>query len=382
MTLKNIANYENFYIDYQASLKESIAKMNKNGNGSVVLLNGKFPVAFLTQSDIINALGNKNDLTMQNTYEYATQNIVSVDENNPIEFAVKLFIKENIRRIVLINEKKEFAGVVLQERLFDYLGEDIYKFGLQQEIDKQIAKRLENEYMLMQHSKLATMGEMIGHIAHQWRQPLAELAGVFMNMDSAYEFDKLDKTYFKEKIKNGNELIKYMSHTIEDFRSFFVPNHEKENFELSSYIQSAINIIDATLTYHHIKLNIISPKEPVFVTGYPSEFSQVILNLLDNAKDILIEREIKNPHITIETKIENNIVQVSVEENAGGIDEEIIEKIFDIYFSTKVKKGGSGLGLYMSKLIMESKDMGKIGVDNSSNGARFTVIFNKLEGKK
>jgi len=382
MTLKNIANYENFYIDYQASLKESIAKMNKNGNGSVVLLNGKFPVAFLTQSDIINALGNKNDLTMQNTYEYATQNIVSVDENNPIEFAVKLFIKENIRRIVLINEKKEFAGVVLQERLFDYLGEDIYKFGLQQEIDKQIAKRLENEYMLMQHSKLATMGEMIGHIAHQWRQPLAELAGVFMNMDSAYEFDKLDKTYFKEKIKNGNELIKYMSHTIEDFRSFFVPNHEKENFELSSYIQSAINIIDATLTYHHIKLNIISPKEPVFVTGYPSEFSQVILNLLDNAKDILIEREIKNPHITIETKIENNIVQVSVEENAGGIDEEIIEKIFDIYFSTKVKKGGSGLGLYMSKLIMESKDMGKIGVDNSSNGARFTVIFNRLEGKK
>jgi len=382
MTLKNIANYENFYIDYQASLKESIAKMNKNGNGSVVLLNGKFPVAFLTQSDIINALGNKNDLTMQNTYEYATQNIVSVDENNPIEFAVKLFIKENIRRIVLINEKKEFAGVVLQERLFDYLGEDIYKFGLQQEIDKQIAKRLENEYMLMQHSKLATMGEMIGHIAHQWRQPLAELAGVFMNMDSAYEFDKLDKTYFKEKIKNGNELVKYMSHTIEDFRSFFVPNHEKENFELSSYIQSAINIIDATLTYHHIKLNIISPKEPVFVTGYPSEFSQVILNLLDNAKDILIEREIKNPHITIETKVENNIVQVSVEENAGGIDEEIIEKIFDIYFSTKVKKGGSGLGLYMSKLIMESKDMGKIGVDNSSNGARFTVIFNRLEGKK
>ena len=382
MTLKNIANYENFYIDYQASLKESIAKMNKNGNGSVVLLNDKFPVAFLTQSDIINALGNKNDLTMQNTYEYATQNIVSVDENNPIEFAVKLFIKENIRRIVLINEKKEFAGVVLQERLFDYLGEDIYKFGLQQEIDKQIAKRLENEYMLMQHSKLATMGEMIGHIAHQWRQPLAELAGVFMNMDSAYEFDKLDKTYFKEKIKNGNELVKYMSHTIEDFRSFFVPNHEKENFELSSYIQSAINIIDATLTYHHIKLNIISPKEPVFVTGYPSEFSQVILNLLDNAKDILIEREIKNPHITIETKVENNIVQVSVEENAGGIDEEIIEKIFDIYFSTKVKKGGSGLGLYMSKLIMESKDMGKIGVDNSSNGARFTVIFNRLEGKK
>ena len=377
MTLKNIANYKDFYIDYKASLKEAIAKMNKNGNGSVVLLNDKFPVAFLTQSDIINTLGDRDDLNMHNTYEYATQFIISVDENSPIEFAMKLFVKNNIRRIVLVNKQKEFAGVVLQEKLFEYLGEDIDKFGRQQEIEKQIAKRLENEYMLMQHSKLATMGEMIGHIAHQWRQPLAELAGVFMNMDSAYEFDELDKDYFKDKIKNGNQLVKYMSHTIEDFRNFFVPNHEKQKFELSTYIQSSINIIEATLTYHHIKLNMIAPKEPIFITAYPSEFSQVILNLLDNAKDILLEREIVNPQITIETKIVNELVQVSVQDNAGGIDEKIIDKIFDIYFSTKIEKGGSGLGLYMSKLIMESKKMGKIKVSNNSTGARFTIIFNK-----
>ena len=378
MTLKNIANYKNFYIDYKASLKEAISKMNKNGNGSVVLLNGKFPVAFLTQSDIINALGNKDNLNMLNTYEYATQLIISVDENSPIEFAMKLFIKKNIRRIVLINAKKEFSGVVLQEKLFEYIGEDIHKFGLQQEIDKQIAKRLENEYMLMQHSKLATMGEMIGHIAHQWRQPLSELAGVFMNMDSAYEFDELDKHYFKEKIKNGNQLVKYMSHTIEDFRNFFVPNHEKQKFELFDYISSAINIIDATLTYHHIKLNIVSPQRPIFITGYPSEFSQVILNLLDNAKDILIEREIKNPQITIRTKIKNKLVKVYIEDNAGGIDEKIIDKVFDIYFSTKIKKGGTGLGLYMSKLIMESKKMGHIKVSNSAHGAKFTITFHSM----
>jgi len=376
MTLKNIANYKDFYIDYKASLKEAIAKMNKNGNGSVVLLNGKFPVAFLTQSDIINTLGNRDDLNMHNTYEYATQLIISVDENSPIEFAMKLFVKNNIRRIVLVNKKKEFAGVVLQEKLFEYLGEDIDKFGRQQEIEKQITKRLENEYMLMQHSKLATMGEMIGHIAHQWRQPLSELAGVFMNMDSAYEFDELDKDYFKDKIKNGNQLVKYMSHTIEDFRNFFVPNHEKQKFELSAYIQSAMNIIEATLTYHHIKLKTIAPKEAIFITAYPSEFSQVVLNLLDNAKDILLERKIANPQITIETKIVNELVQVSVQDNAGGIDEKIIDKIFDIYFSTKVKKGGSGLGLYMSKLIMESKNMGHIKVSNNSKGAKFTITFN------
>ncbi len=373
MTLKDIAVYKDFFIDHQVPLKEAIAKMNKNGNGSVVLLNGRFPVAFLTQSDIINALANKSDLSMNNSYEYATQLIISVDESSPIEFGVKLFSEHNIRRIVLIDENKYFAGVVLQERLFDHMGEDIYKVGFQQEIDKQIAKRLENEYLLMQQSKLATMGEMIGHIAHQWRQPLAQLGGVFMNLDAAYEFNELDRAYFKDKLKDGNELIKYMSNTIEDFRNFFVPNCIQEKFELAKYIQSAVNIIQAAFTYHHIKLEIISPKEPLFISGYPSEFSQVILNLLDNAKDILIEREITDPKVIIETTLKDNSICISIKDNAGGIDEEVLDKIFDIYFSTKIDKGGSGLGLYMSKLIIENKGMGKISASNTKLGANFSI---------
>jgi len=263
----------------------------------------------------------------------------------------------------------------LQEQLFDYMGEDIYNIELQQEVDKQIEKRLENEYLLMQQSKLSTMGEMIGHIAHQWRQPLAQLGGVFMNLDSAYEFDELHKEYFKDKIKNGNELIKYMSNTIEDFRNFFVPNREKESFELAKYIQSAINIIAATLTYYHIELEIISPKDPIYIDGYPSEFSQVILNLLDNAKNILNERTVKYPKITIETKLDEEGIIISVKDNAGGIDEKIIDKIFDIYFSTKLKKGGSGLGLYISKLIVESKMKGQIYAKNETNGANIYILL-------
>ena len=178
-----------------------------------------------------------------------------------------------------------------------------------------------------------------------------------------------------EKVKNGNELIKYMSNTIEDFRSFFVPNHERERFELSKYIQSAVNIIEATLTYHHIKLEIIRPLEPIYIYGFPSEFSQVILNLLDNAKDILLERDIQNPKITIEIESKDSGVSVSIMDNGGGIDEEIIDNIFDIYFSTKIDKGGSGLGLYISKLIMESKGMGRIEVSNEEEGAKFNIIF-------
>jgi len=373
--LKEIAEYENFFIDYKASLKEAIQKMNLNGNGSVVLLHDEFPVAMLTQSDIISALGEKTDLNMD-IYHYATQTLVSVDESSPMEFAIKLFSEHNIRRVVLIDKKKHFTGVVLQERLFDYMGEDIYKVELEEEVEKQLEKRLEKEYLLMQHSKLATMGEMIGHIAHQWRQPLAQLGGIFMNLDAAYAHEDLTAEYLEKRIERGNELIKYMSQTIDDFRHFFEPNRTKKKFDVSEYIQNAIHIIEATLTYYKIELEVVHPKNPCIVEGYPSEFSQVILNLLDNAKDVLVERNIASPKIIIETKVLNDEVLVEISDNAGGIDELIIENIFDIYFSTKREKGGSGLGLYMSKLIIERKGMGKVSVQNAQKGALFTIVLN------
>ena len=374
-SLKEIALYTNFFIPYDAPLKEAIVKMNLNGNGSVVLLRDRFPVAMLTQSDIIKALGGrKTDLDM-NIYHYATQGLISVDENRPIEFAIKLFSEHNIRRIVLFDEKNRFSGVVLQERLFDYMGEDIYKVKLQDEVDKQLEKRLENEYLLMQQSKLATMGEMIGHIAHQWRQPLAQLGGIFMNLDAAYAHEDLTPDYLEKRIKKGNELIKYMSQTIDDFRHFFEPNKEEKRFSVEEYIQSAMNIIEASLTYYHIDLEVVPLDEEFFILGYGSEFSQVILNILDNAKDVLIERNIKNPKITIELTLEKNGVLVTIKDNAGGIDEKYINKIFDIYFSSKRDKGGSGLGLYMSKLIIENKGKGKLSVSNGVEGAVFSILL-------
>lgn len=370
--LKEIAEYDNFFIDYQASLKEAIAMMNRNGNGSVVLLNENFPVAILTQSDLINALSEKTELN-QDIYHYATQLVISVSNQSPLELAIKLFSEHNIRRIVLVDEHQHFAGVVLQERLFDYMGEEIYTIKLQNEVDKQLQKRLENEYLLMQQSKLATMGEMIGHIAHQWRQPLAQLGGIFMNLDAAYAHEDLTPEYLEKRIQKGNELIKYMSQTIDDFRHFFEPNSQKESFRVEAYIQSAVNIIQASLTYAGIELRLMCPKEPIYVMGYPSEFAQVILNLLDNAKDVLIEREVVFPKISIEIKVTDNRVMVMVGDNAGGIPLEIIDAIFDIYFTTKRKKGGSGLGLYMSKLIIERKGMGKLSVKNGEEGAIFSI---------
>jgi len=372
LSLKEIANYKNFFIEYNASLKDAIAKMNKNGNGSVVLVKNTIPVAMLTQSDIINALGDGRDF-LTNLYDYATKNLISVTDSSTIEVAIKLFTKHNIRRIVLTNNNGSFSGVVLQERLFDYIGEDIDRL----KIEKEVEKRLEREYFLMQQSKLATMGEMIGHIAHQWRQPLSELGGIFMNLDSAYEFGELDKNYLNNKVQDGNRLIKYMSNTIDDFRNFFIPDRNEEVFELFKYINSAINIIKATLVYYKIKLEINTPKEAVFILGYPSEFSQVILNLLNNAKDVLVERKIENPKITININLCDSKVVVCVEDNAGGVSKDIVDNIFDIYFSTKRDKGGTGLGLYMSKLIIETKLKGKIELNNTKDGAKFIITLNK-----
>jgi len=371
-SLKKIAEYTNFFIDYQSSLKDAITKMNLNGNGSVVLLRETFPVAILTQSDIINALAEKIDLN-QSIYHYATQLLISVDEDSPITFALKMFSEHNIRRIVLTDKNNHFSGVVLQEKLFGYLGEDIYKVKIHDHMNQELEKRLENEYLLMQQSKLATMGEMIGHIAHQWRQPLSQLGGIFMNLDAAYAHKELNLKTMNQHIQKGNELIKYMSQTIDDFRHFFEPNQDKKYFDVQKYIQNAINIIEASLTYNHIKIEVISESSIPLVLGYSSEFSQVILNLLDNAKDVCIERKIQNPKITIHIYKTDKNISISLADNAGGIASEYIDKIFDIYFSTKQAKGGSGLGLYMSKLILEKKGMGYINVENTKEGALFSI---------
>lgn len=251
------------------------------------------------------------------------------------------------------------------------------KTKLQNLIDNEIERRMDSEYLLMQQAKLATMGEMIGHIAHQWRQPLAQLGGIFMNLESAYVFDELDEKYLNQRVVHGNELLKYMSNTIEDFRNFFEPNRTKEVFDLSEYIQNAVNIINASLTYHHINLDFHKPLKTINTTGFPSEFSQVILNILANAQDVLVQENIKNPFIKIVLRETKDKVYIDIEDNGGGISLDVIDKVFDIYFTTKSKKEGTGLGLYISKLIIETKLSGEISVSNSDVGAVFTIELSK-----
>lgn len=247
---------------------------------------------------------------------------------------------------------------------------------LQEVIEKEIDKRLESEYLLMQQAKLATMGEMIGHIAHQWRQPLAKLGGIFMNIESAYSFDELTKEYLKNKLTAGNKLIKYMSTTIDDFRNFFEPATKEEVFNINEQIQNALNLLQASLIYRHIKIDFQSTKE-LFTIGYPSEFSQAVLNIIANAEDALVAREIENGVIVISLEEDEEFNIIKIKDNAGGIDKENLPQIFNSHFTTKHRKEGSGLGLYMSKLIIETKLKGKINAQNDKDGAIFTISLRK-----
>jgi len=244
--------------------------------------------------------------------------------------------------------------------------------NLEYKIQAEIDKRMEQEQILIQQSKLASMGEMIGNIAHQWRQPLSEISAIHMNMLATYEFNEFTKEYLEEKIDEADALTLYMTQTISDFQNFFRPEEAKKIFNVKQTCEKAYFIIKSSLKYHNIKLsmNVIDDAE---VNGYENEYSQVILNILNNAKDVLILRKIENPKIVIEIKSGKECHIVKIEDNAGGIEKEIIDRVFEPYFTTKHKSQGTGIGLYMSKNIIEANMNGFIGVKNTEKGACFTV---------
>ncbi|AII13999.1 putative two-component sensor histidine kinase [Campylobacter iguaniorum] len=252
--------------------------------------------------------------------------------------------------------------------------------NLENRVNTEINKRLEQEQLLIQQSKLAAMGEMIGNIAHQWRQPLAEISAIHMNIQVTFNFNEFDKKYLNDKIGELNRLTSYMSQTISDFQNFFKPRGKPELFSVACVCKDAINIIISSLKYHSINLN-LTILNNTFTVGYKNEYAQVILNVLSNAKDIIIERKIENPNINVEIKEDNEYSIVKISDNAGGIDDSIIDKIFDPYFTTRHKTKGTGIGLYMAKNIIERNMNGVISVKNIKNGALFTIKVPKKDQK-
>ena len=235
--------------------------------------------------------------------------------------------------------------------------------SLEERVNVQVESHREKDKMLIQQSKMAEMGDMLSMIAHQWRQPLNQMSYVLMNIDSAYEYKELTKEYLDEKIKEANEILEFMSTTIEDFRSYFRPDKEKEFVLVSDVVATAANFMKKSLDIDGVEVELHQDgRELTHI--YKNEFIQVLLNLIKNAKDVLVQNNVQNPKIMITSTSDAKKLVVEICDNGGGIDEAIMQEIFKPYFSTKDEKQGTGLGLYMSKMIIEEHIGGKLSVVN------------------
>ena len=264
-----------------------------------------------------------------------------------------------------------------QTKIDDFLQLECHTKELEKKIEEEVAKNREKDKLMFQQAKLASLGEMLGNISHQWRQPLMEINSLFLPIEAKITLNQpLDNEEILETITKLNDITKYMSNTIDDFKNFFATNKEKIKFVLLEQINSTINIISGGLKTHNIKLDIIIQKNPEMI-GYKNDYSQVLINIINNAKDVLVQRKIKNPYIKISIFEENENIITTVEDNGGGIKVKPIEKIFDPFF-TYEKIGGSGIGLFMSKLIIEKNMNGKLSAENSSKGAFFKIIIPKI----
>jgi signal transduction histidine kinase len=228
----------------------------------------------------------------------------------------------------------------------------------------------DHQNMLFQQSKMAKSGEMIGNITHQFRQPLNNLSYMLINLKNRYESKTLDEGYFHQKIVSAQEQLQFLSKTIDDFKEFYTPAKAKEPFSLTEAIQNSVAVIAPDLKSKGIALDWVFCDDEVILYGKKNELSQVLMALISNASDAL--NGVSDPKITLRTKCCDNEVKIVVEDNGNGIPNDKIEKIFEPYFTTKSE--GSGIGLYLAKMIIEKSFGGKIEVESKvREGTSFTL---------
>lgn len=230
---------------------------------------------------------------------------------------------------------------------------------------------MQTQLLMINQSRLALMGEMIGNISHQWRQPLSQISSTLINLELYNERGKLSKEKLGEKIQDAGEQVKFMSDTIEDFKNFFNPNMPKREFSAGEAIEQARKILNASLKKHVIDIS-VRIEENFTLYGNVNELIQVLINIINNAKEAFLDVPLKRREIKIRSFLKQGERVITIENNASRIDEARLGKIFEPHFTTKQQ--GSGLGLYMSKMIIE-KNGGSISAANSDEGAIFTIAF-------
>ena len=233
------------------------------------------------------------------------------------------------------------------------------------------------ESMLILQSRQAAMGEMIGNIAHQWRQPLNALGLIIQKIKMYHDEDILTSGNLDKSVDKSKMLIDKMSTTIDDFRNFFKTDKIKEEFNINDAIDNTLTLIESGLENHNIQIDIINIDKNLNIIGYKNELEQVFLNIINNAKDALVDNKIDNSKIEIRVFLVKKFISIEICDNAGGIPKNIINRVFEPYFTTKEQGKGTGIGLYMSKMIIENNMDGILSVKNNKKGACFTMKFLK-----
>lgn len=347
--------------DSSKKFKGQLTCIHKNGSKvivdagmSFILSNDKKIIGVLF---VFRDLAEIKRLTKELSYsvkemEFANREMLEVNSELENEIKLRNRIEEELRqqKLKLENLNTDLENIVRTE----------------------VEANREKDRMMLLQSRQASMGEIIESVAHQWKQPLNTISLLL------YEIDELSKgklenyAYVKDKITDIYKVIRYMSDTIDDFRSFFIPGREKKLFPLADSVIQTSKFLEAEFRHTGIEIEFDLDRSLIF-NGFQNEITQVVLNILNNAKDAFLEKEIKNPLLRIQIKRNGSNALIIIEDNAGGIPEEILPEIFNAYVSSKRESKGTGLGLYIARSIVENNLGGKITAKNSENGAEFII---------
>jgi len=244
--------------------------------------------------------------------------------------------------------------------------------SLESRIQHEVEKNREKDQMMYQQSRLASMGEMIGNIAHQWRQPLNIMALVMQDIYISDQLGNLTSEKIEASYEKSNNLLQYMSHTIDDFRNFFQHGGEETWFSVKEALESVHSLVSTNLSYNHIQCS-IEVKQDSVIQGGLNEFKQVLINILNNAQEAIQSNASLKKEIEVVITRKNGNALITVKDDGGGIQDDLLNKIFDPYFTTKNQTQGTGLGLYMSKQIIENSMCGSLSARNIKDGAEFII---------
>ena len=299
---------------------------------------------------------------------------------------------DNYKRVVLSGESKMLEFYFESDGIKDWFRNKVVKNNdgfvctfevitqekklqqkLEEKVKEEIEKQRNQEKILLQQSKMAAMGEMIGAIAHNWRQPLNTLSLLCIGLINQFENFSLNKNYLNKWMQRINKQLTFMSDTIDDFKNFYKPKEDFKQINLKDTISKIISLIQYELKLNKIKVN-IDISDSIFLVCLENQLHQAIINILLNAKDAILENNIKDGEIVICARRTTSSVILTIEDNGGGIkDIDILKRIFEPYFTTKQDSNGTGVGLYMSKIIIEQNLNGKIGVKNINKGLKFKI---------